>query len=354
MVVLQVGPEVPAELLGEGVQACVVQGGLAFLQVVDQQVTDRAPGQLIAVDQLGRAALPDGQQLGQRGRCVRAEGTGLAQQPPRHRAVITAPAVALLLCIQQFQEVADGHVGQRAALGRDEDRCPADGGIPRRVGDLAGLAGGGTQPGEPGRVAAGFQGAGQPPRADASRGQPAQRRPDDVGGSCQDQPDRQQVQPLEHVHAVVIQPPGAVQFPVRPGGLSAAGQPALLPGAAGLAGKPGHCERCAAEPPALGAGITNGERRPPQHAQHLVPVHLGGRPAGRGRPQRERGAGRCPRCLAGLAEQLRRRRRDHGPGLLQPGGHEVPVPNSTCSVSGRYPAAGGGSARCRAWRTCSP
>jgi len=28
---------------------------------------------------------------------------------------------------------------------------------------------------------------------------------------------------------------------------------------------------------------------------------------------------------------------------LQPGGHDAPVPNSTPSVSGRYPAAGGGA-----------
>jgi hypothetical protein len=82
VVVLEVGPEVPPELLGQGVQAPVVQGGLAFLQVVDQQVTDRAAGQLVAVDQLGRAALPDGQQLGQRGWRVRAEGTALPKQPP--------------------------------------------------------------------------------------------------------------------------------------------------------------------------------------------------------------------------------------------------------------------------------
>jgi hypothetical protein len=60
---LEIGPEVPAELLGQRVQAVVVQGGLAFLQVVDQQVTDRAAGELVAVDQLGGASLPDGQQL---------------------------------------------------------------------------------------------------------------------------------------------------------------------------------------------------------------------------------------------------------------------------------------------------
>ena len=95
-------------------------------------------------------------------------------------------------------------------------------------------------------------------------------------------------------------------------------------------------------------GLPTVRRRPAQHAQHLVPVHLGGRPAGRGRARRERGARRSPRCAAGLAEQLRRGRRGGGPGFLEPGGHEFPVPNSTCSVSGRYPAADGGPARCRA------
>ena len=66
MVVLQVGPEVPGQLLGEGIQAAVVQGGLPFLQVIDDQVADRAAGELVAVDELGRAALPDREQLGQR------------------------------------------------------------------------------------------------------------------------------------------------------------------------------------------------------------------------------------------------------------------------------------------------
>ena len=120
---------------------------------------------------------------------MRAEGTGLAQQPPRHRAVITGPAAVFPLGVEQFQEVAGGHVGERAALGCDEDRGPANGRVPRPGGDLAGLADGGSQPGEPGRVTAVLQGAGQRPRADAGRSQPAQRRPDDVGGGRQDQPD---------------------------------------------------------------------------------------------------------------------------------------------------------------------
>ena len=66
MVVFQVGPKVPGQLLGEGIQAAVVQGGLPFLQVIDDQVADRTAGELVAVDELGRAALPDREQRGQR------------------------------------------------------------------------------------------------------------------------------------------------------------------------------------------------------------------------------------------------------------------------------------------------
>jgi hypothetical protein len=61
----QVGPEVPGQLLGESIQAAVVQGGLAFLQVIDDQVADRPAGGLVAVDELGGAALPDREQRGQ-------------------------------------------------------------------------------------------------------------------------------------------------------------------------------------------------------------------------------------------------------------------------------------------------
>jgi hypothetical protein len=81
MMGFEVLPEVTAQLLGKG---CPGSGGparLPFVQVLDQQVAYRPTGHLVAVDQLGRAALPDGQQLGERAQCVRAEDTGLAQQP---------------------------------------------------------------------------------------------------------------------------------------------------------------------------------------------------------------------------------------------------------------------------------
>jgi len=64
MVVLKVGPEVPAQVLGEAPQPAVIQGWLPFLQVVDDQVADGPAGQLVAVDELGGTALPDREQLG--------------------------------------------------------------------------------------------------------------------------------------------------------------------------------------------------------------------------------------------------------------------------------------------------
>jgi hypothetical protein len=51
-------------MLGEGIQAATVQGGLLFSQVIDDQVADRSAGGLVAVDQHGGAALPDREQLG--------------------------------------------------------------------------------------------------------------------------------------------------------------------------------------------------------------------------------------------------------------------------------------------------
>jgi hypothetical protein len=57
---LQVGPEQVAQEVREGFQAGVVQRGLAFPQVVHQQVADRAAGQGVSVDELIGCALPGG------------------------------------------------------------------------------------------------------------------------------------------------------------------------------------------------------------------------------------------------------------------------------------------------------
>lgn len=52
MVNFQIFPESPGQVVGQVFQTVVVQAGLAFAQVGDQQVTDRAASELVAVDQL--------------------------------------------------------------------------------------------------------------------------------------------------------------------------------------------------------------------------------------------------------------------------------------------------------------
>ena len=55
---LQVGPEQLAEPVGELLQRGEIQGGLAFFEVVDQQVADRPAGQAVPVDHLFGGGLP--------------------------------------------------------------------------------------------------------------------------------------------------------------------------------------------------------------------------------------------------------------------------------------------------------
>lgn len=50
MVLLEVGPEPLRQVVGEHLQAGVVHGGLAFAQVVHDQVTDGFALQVVAVD----------------------------------------------------------------------------------------------------------------------------------------------------------------------------------------------------------------------------------------------------------------------------------------------------------------
>ena len=62
MVTFQVRPEQPDQIPGELGQRDVIHGGLAFPQVVYEQVADRAALHLVAVDQFLDGALPGGLQ----------------------------------------------------------------------------------------------------------------------------------------------------------------------------------------------------------------------------------------------------------------------------------------------------
>ena len=115
-----------AQAAGQLLQAGVVHRGLAFSQVVHEQVTDRPAGELVAVDQLGGRALPRGAQLAQPGRRCRAEDPHLAQQPVELAApsLLAAPWTSASVS-SSSRTIPDGDVGQHAALGGQDDRRPA-------------------------------------------------------------------------------------------------------------------------------------------------------------------------------------------------------------------------------------
>ena len=78
----------PASCWASGSRLRVVERGLAFLQVVDEQVADRAAGELVAVDQLARGcAARRVRSWGSEAGGAPAEDAGLAQQPVEHGAV---------------------------------------------------------------------------------------------------------------------------------------------------------------------------------------------------------------------------------------------------------------------------
>ena len=121
MVQLEVAPEEPAQHVGELVQGGVVDSGLAFAQVVHQQVPDRAAFDAVAVDQLPAAELALGLQ--------RPPGRGsLAEDPrgPQQLVEVRAGGFAAAQQVpgdqQQFQAVADGDVSDLAALGGQDGR----------------------------------------------------------------------------------------------------------------------------------------------------------------------------------------------------------------------------------------
>src|SRR5680860_1055451 len=122
MVTLDVGPEQAAQEARERRQARVVQGGLAFTQVVDEQVADRAADQPVAVDQLGAGALPAGAQLAQRRGSVGTQHPHRVQRPVEQVGGPDRGAAGVRLDLQQLQDVAGGDVVEGSALGGQDQR----------------------------------------------------------------------------------------------------------------------------------------------------------------------------------------------------------------------------------------
>ena len=318
MVGFQVRPE-HAQLAGQPFQAAVIYPGLAFPQVVDQQVADGPAGEVVPVDHLLGGPLARGAQFPQPARCCGAEGSQLAQQPVAGRRPGAGGAEDVSLGVEQFQEVADHDVGEHPALGGHDHRGPAQragaGGCRRRAGGpgLAQL----RKLREALRVAECGHGACQLAVASGSD-QPRQGRAHHVAGDHRDQRRRQRAEPAHTREVPAGRPPGGQLPPGGPGLLGAAGQPALLPAVTVLVLQPVQQQSL----PSLMAACGH----PARQVGHLIPAGPGGGPVRSRRPRREPGPGRP------VARQPHRRGRARRADADR---HDVCLPNSTSSVSGR-------------------
>jgi hypothetical protein len=335
VVAFQVSPEQPAEAERQIPQGRVVEHRLAFAQVGDQDVADRAAGNPVAVDQLGRAELTGGAERPEGRGCVRGEHAHLVQQLVEPHRLIRAqrPAVDGQ---RQLQAVPDGDLAQGSALDRENGRRAAQRRGPhrpsgrggstqrRQLGETAGI----PSPGhdcdqvlrgawvqDPVQARADHVSTGEQQRADPQVAR--SRRP--AAGVAWPRPGQQRTPPLGVAHRVGA----ADQPPLLPGVAWVLGQPIQQPGQP----QPASCPRCRT--------VLDGERRGEQLGQQRLAGMRGHR------PQRCRGSGRepLPQLCHVRADQQRGgsgRRvlgRDHADGERA---HKVRPPNSTSSESRRY------------------
>ena len=227
-----------AQPAGELFQAGVIHRGLAFLQVVDQQVADGLAGQVVPVDHLLGGALARGAQLPQPRRRGRAEDPQLAQQPVAGSSIGPGGAEHVSLGVQQLQQVADLDVGEHPALGGHDHRGPAQ---RVRAGRLRPRPPGiGRTAPAAGRSPAGHGMRPWPGPGSACRirwDQPGQRRAHDVAAEAASSA-AAACSPAGPGRAAAASHRAGSSATRPPGGLGAAGQPALLPAAAVLVFQP--------------------------------------------------------------------------------------------------------------------
>jgi hypothetical protein len=329
VVLLDVGPEQLAELVAEVLEGGVVQRRLALAQVVHEEVPDRPAGQVVPVDHLVRGPGAGGAQL--------AEGDGAVddahgpQRPVDDLHALARAPQRLVLGGVLGEQVADGDLAERPALGRDDDggpvdRHPAGGRRQLGIGVQQPL-----EPGEAGRVPLGRQCPGEVVVGCAAGEQPAHGRADDIGGGSRAQRHGHAGQPVGRRPSPLGQPAaGKLAPPGRAGLVRSAGQPPLLPGRAGLVFQPVQ-QRAGPD-----AGVALACGSPARQHPGQLPLRLGARQHGP-RPARgvraggETVTGRLPQRPA---VQTSRRRRPGG--RLRPGRrrHGVPAPNRISSVPG--------------------
>ena len=181
MVVFQVFPEHVPQVRGEAAQAAVVQRRRAFGQVVHQQVTNRSAGKVKPVDELGGGALTGAAQLLQPCRRVRGEDPRLVQHPVERGAVSHRAAMGVGFGVEQFQDIADGDLGDRAAVRAEDDRGTMQRVVSRRGGEVVVPIAHLPQPGESLDVTGLGHAAGQSPTAGHRTDEPCGAGTEDIG-----------------------------------------------------------------------------------------------------------------------------------------------------------------------------
>ena len=331
MMLLEVIPEAPHQVIGQADQCGVVDRWLPFGQVGDEQVADRSAGDRVAVDELGGRALAEAADLPQRGR-VRVENPRLPQHSNRRRRRFRA-APHRVFGVQDFQHVTNADIGQHAAFGGDDHRAAKQDVAHGIRCDRPILLAYSAELVEARCVAAVDHVADQLAFLAASQ-QPCQRRSHHIRADHDQQRAGHQLQTVLGVLFLAAKPLLGMLSPVRAGGVGAAGQPPLLPGLAGLVGEPVQQQRHA---PAAGFPYPLCRqlgRRGGDDPIHFPTIGVCGRPIRLGRTRR---IASLPIRLCGGG--LKRLGVVAGCGLRRgdglDDGHVGLRVNSTSSVSGR-------------------
>jgi hypothetical protein len=238
LVELEVSPEEQHQLGGQLSERGVVHGGLALVEVIDEQVPHRPADHLVAVDELLHGQLAAAAGRPDRRRVLRRQEAGLSQQ--QIPVAVLAGGVADLGPVG-LDAVGHGDVGQPAAV-VDEDPgqlVVGEGAV--QGGESLGPFADGVEGGESFRVVELGEPVEHHPRAELVEpvvGRPKRAQEDHTGG----RPGEVAAAGGGHLLAVDLDTIG----PVGAGTVSAAGQPPLLPAHPGERLQPveqeTHCE----------------------------------------------------------------------------------------------------------------
>ncbi|UQX09889.1 hypothetical protein [Candidatus Mycobacterium methanotrophicum] len=291
VVVFQVFPEPQAQRRGQAGEGAVVDTGLAFAQVVHEQVADGPAGQIVAVDELGGGELPGepGVDYSDRDRRTGWKYPGCVQELVEERGVHASPVVVYPHeALQQLHAVAGGDVGDRPALGGHDHGDPLDRRAEHGCGEAAGLRQF-PQSRDPGGVAGP---AHFPPELARGSGgqQPGQARAQDVAADQLDQAaaERRAAALARHRVAGAAEVGQKLIPPVSPPVGACPGRfPAFLPRRPRVQPEPVKDLQHGPLPPVLSLRFLGREGRGEHPSHHREPVRGSCVPRRRDRPRRE-------------------------------------------------------------------